>query len=197
MSNNVSDQYFEPSTDTDANFANSVSGQTNSYFLPAVYSKKVLNFFRKSSVAEAITNTDYAGEITAYGDTVRIIKEPVITVYQYERGQDVTQTKLTDQEINLVVDTANAFKFIVDDIETSMSHVNFKEVAFLKILASLNSLLNFLVILTPSFLLTSHYFKFNPHVKDSTFKITTTRFTLLDLLGTPASKLRLLPDVTE
>ena len=129
MANNVSDQYFEPSTDTDANFANSVSGQANSYFLPAVYSKKVLNFFRKSSVAEAITNTDYAGEITAYGDTVRIIKEPVITVYQYERGQDVTQTKLTDQEVNLVVDTANAFKFIVDDIETSMSHVNFKEVA--------------------------------------------------------------------
>ena len=129
MAYNVSDQYFEPSTDTDANFANSVSGQANSYFLPAVYSKKVLNFFRKSSVVEGITNTDYAGEITAYGDTVRIIKEPEITVYQYERGQDVTATKLTDQEINLVVDTANAFKFIVDDIETSMSHVNFKEVA--------------------------------------------------------------------
>ena len=129
MAYNVSDQYFEPSTDTNANFANSVSGQTNSYFLPAVYSKKVLNFFRKSSVVEGITNTDYAGEITAFGDTVRIIKEPEITVYQYERGQDVTATKLTDQEINLVVDTANAFKFIVDDIETSMSHVNFKEVA--------------------------------------------------------------------
>ena len=129
MAYNQSDQYFEPSTDINANFANSVSGQTNSYFLPAVYSKKVLNFFRKSSVVEGITNTDYAGEITAYGDTVRIIKEPEITVYQYERGQDVTATKLTDQEINLVVDTANAFKFIVDDIETSMSHVNFKEVA--------------------------------------------------------------------
>lgn len=129
MAYNQSDQYFEPSTDTNANFANSVAGQTNSYFLPAVYSKKVLNFFRKSSVVEGITNTDYAGEITAFGDTVRIIKEPEITVYQYERGQDVTATKLTDQEINLVVDTANAFKFIVDDIETSMSHVNFKEVA--------------------------------------------------------------------
>ena len=61
MAYNQSDQYFEPSTDTDANFANSVAGQTNSFFLPAVYSKKVLNFFRKSSVAEAITNTDYAG----------------------------------------------------------------------------------------------------------------------------------------
>ena len=122
-------QFFEPSTDTDANFANSVSGQTNSFFLPKIYSKKVLNFFRKASVVEAITNTDYAGEISAFGDSVRIIKEPVISVSDYTRGSDTTQTKLTDQEITLVVDSAKAFKFIVDDIETNMSHVNFKEVA--------------------------------------------------------------------
>ena len=122
-------QFFEPSTDTDANFANSVSGQTNSFFLPKIYSKKVLNFFRKASVVEANTNTDYAGEISAFGDSVRIIKEPVISVSDYTRGSDTTQTKLTDQEITLVVDSAKAFKFIVDDIETNMSHVNFKEVA--------------------------------------------------------------------
>ena len=122
-------QFFEPGTDTNANFANSVSGQTNSFFLPAIYSKKVLNFFRKASVAEAITNTDYAGEISAFGDSVKVIKEPVISVSSYTRGAATTATKLTDQEVTLVVDTANAFKFIVDDIETSMSHVNFKEVA--------------------------------------------------------------------
>jgi len=129
MAYNQSDQYFEPSTDTDANFGNSVSNQNNSFFLPAVYSKKVLNFFRKASVIEAITNTDYAGEITAFGDSVKIVKEPTITVYQYERGADVTQTKLTDAEITLIVDTANAFKFKVDDIESSMSHVNWREAA--------------------------------------------------------------------
>ena len=122
-------QYFEPSTDTNANFANSVSGQANSFFLPSVYSKKVLNFFRKASVVEAITNTAYAGEISAYGDSVKIIKEPVISVSDYTRGSDTTATKLTDQELSLVVDSAKAFKFIVDDIETNMSHVNFKEVA--------------------------------------------------------------------
>ena len=122
-------QFFEPSTDTDANFANSVSGQANSFFLPSIYSKKVLNFFRKSSVVEAITNTDYTGEISAFGDSVKIIKEPVISVSDYTRGQDTTATKLTDQELTLVVDSAKAFKFIVDDIETKMSHVNFKEVA--------------------------------------------------------------------
>jgi len=122
-------QYFEPSTDTNANFANSVSGQTNSFFLPSVYSKKVLNFFRKASVVEAITNTDYAGEISSFGDSVKIIKEPVISVSDYTRNSDTTETRLTDQEISLVVDSAKAFKFIVDDIETNMSHVNFKEIA--------------------------------------------------------------------
>ena len=129
MAYNASDALFEQGTDTNGNFGNSVTGQTNSFFLPKVYSKKVLNFFRKSSVVEAITNTDYSGEISAFGDSVKIIKEPVITVYQYERGADITKTALTDQETSLVVDTANAFKFIVDDIETAMSHVNFKEVA--------------------------------------------------------------------
>ena len=129
MAANTSDQFFEPSTDTNANFANSTSGQNNSFFLPAVYSKQVLNFFRKASVAEAITNTDYAGEIASFGDTVRIIKEPTITVDQYERGQAITATKLTDQEVTLIIDIANAFKFIVDDIETNMSHVNFRDVA--------------------------------------------------------------------
>jgi hypothetical protein len=129
MAFNVSDAKFEQGTDTDGNFGNSVTGQTNSFFLPAVYSKKVLNFFRKASVVEAITNTDYAGELNSFGDSVQIIKEPVITVYQYERGADITQTKLTDQELTLVVDTANAFKFKVDDIESNMSHLNWREVA--------------------------------------------------------------------
>ena len=129
MAFNQADQYFEQATDTNGNFGNSVAGQTNSFFLPKVYSKQVLNFFRKASVVEAITNTDYAGEIAAFGDSVRIIKEPEISVYQYERGADVTKTALTDQEVTLIVDIANAFKFIVDDIETNMSHVNFRDVA--------------------------------------------------------------------
>jgi len=124
-------QYFQTGSDGSAtsNFDAGTAGQTNSFFLPSVYSKKVLNFFRKASVVEAITNTDYAGEISAYGDSVKIIKEPVISVSNYTRNADTTATLLTDQEINLVVDSAKAFKFIVDDIESNMSHVNFKEIA--------------------------------------------------------------------
>ena len=54
MAYNASDALFEQGTDTNGNFGNSVSGQTNSFFMPSIFSKKVLNFFRKASVAEAI-----------------------------------------------------------------------------------------------------------------------------------------------
>lgn len=121
--------FEEGSSPSISNFDTAIAGQTNAFFLPEVYSKKVQNFFRKASVVEAITNTDYAGEINAYGDTVNIIKEPTITTYDYTRGSDTTQTLLTDQELTMVVDQARAFKFIVDDIEKRMSHVNWKEVA--------------------------------------------------------------------
>jgi len=121
--------FEEGSTPSISNFDTAIAGQTNAFFLPEVYSKKVQNFFRKASVVEAITNTDYAGEIAAFGDTVNIIKEPTITTYDYTRGSDTTQTLLTDQELTMVVDQARAFKFIVDDIEKRMSHANWKEVA--------------------------------------------------------------------
>lgn len=119
----MSNQYFDSAS---SNFGGS---SPTGNFMPEVYSKKVLNFFRKASVVEAVTNTDYAGEITSFGDTVKIIKEPTINVHSYTRGDDITKTVLTDVETTLVVDKANAFKFIVDDIETNMSHVNFKEMA--------------------------------------------------------------------
>ena len=49
-------------------------------FSPQIFSQKVQKFFRRESVVEAITNTDYYGEISEFGDTVYIIKEPTITV---------------------------------------------------------------------------------------------------------------------
>ena len=110
------------------NFNATTSGQTNEFFVPEIFSKKIQNFFRKSSVIEAITNTDYAGEIAAFGDTVKIIKEPEITVAAYTRAASTTKQYLTDQELTLVIDKANSFKFIVDDIEEKLSHINFASV---------------------------------------------------------------------
>jgi len=108
------------------------SGYTNlpnGNFSPVIYSQKVQQAFRKSSVAESITNNDYFGEIANFGDTVRIIKEPEITVKAYSRGTTVTPQDLDDEDFSLVVDQANYFAFKMDDIEEAHSHVNFESMA--------------------------------------------------------------------
>jgi hypothetical protein len=119
---------FQNAVNSNLSNFDTTSGQTNEFFVPEIFSKKIQNFFRKSSVIEAITNTDYAGEIAAFGDTVKIIKEPTITVAAYTRAASTTKQYLTDQELTLVVDKANSFKFIVDDIEEKLSHINFASV---------------------------------------------------------------------
>ena len=111
---------------------NSASGHNNlpsGNFTPEIFSQKVLKFFRRASVAEDITNTDYAGEIENFGDTVRIIKEPTITVSSYARGSVVNPQDLADDQITMSVDQANAFGFKIDDIEERQSHVNFEALA--------------------------------------------------------------------
>jgi len=110
---------------TAAGYGNLPSGN----FAPEIFSQKVLKFFRRASVVEDITNTDYAGEIENFGDTVRIIKEPTVTVSAYTRGSVVNAQDLADDQITMVVDNANAFAFKIDDIEERHSHVNFEALA--------------------------------------------------------------------
>ena len=110
---------------TAAGYGNLPSGN----FAPQIFSQKVLKFFRRASVAEDITNTDYTGEIENFGDTVNIIKEPTITVSSYTRGSVVNTQNLADDQITLTVDQANAFAFKIDDIEERHSHVNFEALA--------------------------------------------------------------------
>jgi len=98
-------------------------------WVPAVYSQKVQKFFRRASVVEDITNTDYAGEIENFGDTVNILKEPSITVSDYARGQSVNTQTLADDKLQLTVDQGSYFAFKVDDIEERQSHVNWESLA--------------------------------------------------------------------
>ena len=98
-------------------------------FTPQIFSQKVQKFFRRASVVEDITNTDYAGEIENFGDTVKIIKEPTITVQDYARGTAVSTQDLADDQLTLVVDQGSYFAFKVDDIEERQSHVNFEALA--------------------------------------------------------------------
>ena len=101
----------------------------NGNFSPIIFSKQVQLAFRKASVVEEITNSDYYGEIANMGDQVKIIKEPEISVKAYARGQVIQPQDLDDEEFALKVDKANYFAFKVDDIEEAHSHVNFQSLA--------------------------------------------------------------------
>jgi hypothetical protein len=98
-------------------------------FSPTIYSKQVQMEFRKSAVCEAITNSDYFGEIANAGDSVRIIKEPEISVSAYTRGAPISTQDLTDVDFTLTVDKSNYFAFKMDDIEEQQTHVNWMAMA--------------------------------------------------------------------
>lgn len=102
---------------------------SNGNFSPVIYSKQVQLAFRKASTVEDITNSDYFGEIANMGDSVKIIKEPEVSVQAYARGTQITAQDLDDEDFTLVVDQANYYAFKIDDIEAAHSHVNFMQMA--------------------------------------------------------------------
>jgi len=103
--------------------------QTNQFWVPEIYSKKVQIALRKASTVEAICNTDYMGEIKSFGDTVNIVKEPQIATATYTRGLATPPTALTDAELVLTINQANYFSFQVDSLEKRFGHINFPEIA--------------------------------------------------------------------
>lgn len=101
----------------------------NGNWSPVIYSKKVQLALRKSSVAQAITNSDYFGEISSMGDSVKIVKEPEVNVRAYQRGTQIAAQDLEDSDFTLVIDKANYFAFKLDDIEAAQSHINWMSMA--------------------------------------------------------------------
>lgn len=113
-------QYFPASG---ANFG---GGSPTGNFIPQIYSKNVLLKLRRGSVVDSITNNDYFGEIAAFGDTVKIINEPVITINDYTRGLTLASDTLTDTQKTIIIDQAKYWQFTLDDIETTMSHIGWQ-----------------------------------------------------------------------
>lgn len=101
----------------------------NGVFSPTVYSKKVQMAFRKETVVGDITNSEYFGEISNQGDTVRILKEPEVAIFDYARGTHLVAQDLVDEDFQLTVDQAHAFIFKLDDIEEKQAHADWMAMA--------------------------------------------------------------------
>ena len=102
----------------------SASGGFTGNFSPIIYSKQAQIALRKTAVVNAITNNSYFGEIANQGDTVRIQKEPDVTVNALQRHTGISVEKLADSDFSLTIDKANYFAFKMDDIEEQFAHVD-------------------------------------------------------------------------
>jgi hypothetical protein len=109
--------------------ASGYSNLPNGNFSPIIFSRKTQLALRKASVVEAVTNTDYSGEISNFGDSIRIVKEPTVQVTTYARGTTLATQDLSDDDFTMVIDQANYFQFALDDIEESHQHVSFGDLA--------------------------------------------------------------------
>ena len=58
-----------------------------------------------------------------------MIKEPDITITAYERGTKVDEQDITDTEFSMVIDKSNYFAFGLDDLEASLTHINWMDLA--------------------------------------------------------------------
>ena len=107
----------------------SASGGFNGNWSPVIYSKQAQIALRKAAITNAITNNSYFGEIANQGDTVRIQKEPDVTVNALQRHTGIAVEKLDDTDFSLTIDKANYFAFKMDDIEDQFANVDFSSLA--------------------------------------------------------------------
>jgi len=89
-------------------------------FIPAVWSAQLLSALDKSLVYANLCNRDYEGEISAYGDQVKINSLGDVTVGDYVKNTDIAAAEtLTDAQRILVIDQSKYFNFQVDDVDAA------------------------------------------------------------------------------
>jgi N4-gp56 family major capsid protein len=90
-------------------------------FIPTLWTARLLVALRKASVATALVNRDYEGEIRQGGDTVKITSVNDLTIGDYSVNTDITIETLTDATRSLVIDQQKYFAFQLDDVDAAQA----------------------------------------------------------------------------
>lgn len=92
--------------------------------IPQLWSKKLLERFYDATVLNAISTTEYEGEIKNYGDTVIINKIPDITISNYRMGDNLNVQRPAADTTSLFIDQGKYWSFIMDDVADVQSMIN-------------------------------------------------------------------------
>lgn len=93
-------------------------------FIPTIWSARLLANLDKSLVALQFVNRDYEGEISAFGDTVKINQLGDITIKDYTGADIDDPEELDSTQTTLIIDQAKYFNFAVKDIDQAQANVN-------------------------------------------------------------------------
>lgn len=96
-------------------------------YIPEIWSGKTLVKFYASTVFGSISNTDYEGEITKYGDVVHIRTVPDLVINDYVIGQKLVYENPQGGMVDLDIDKGKTWSFAVDDIEKLQADIPYVE----------------------------------------------------------------------
>lgn len=96
-------------------------------YIPEIWSGKMLGKYYAASTVPAISNTDYVGEVKNKGDKVIIRTVPDITIRDYVIGQKLLYDRPEGSEIELIVDKAKYFSFVINEVEKHQADVPYME----------------------------------------------------------------------
>lgn len=94
------------------------------YFVPQIWSAKIMRTLEDNLVAKKICNTEYEGEIKKAGDTVHFngLADPTVSAY----AGTVSYEDLADSRVSLVIDQQNYFAFKIGDVAKAQANVDMK-----------------------------------------------------------------------
>jgi hypothetical protein len=96
----------------------------NTGFIPEIWSAKLVEKFYASTVLQAISNTDYEGEIQNMGDRVKIRTKPTITIKDYQADGLLGLDRPSGGNIELYINIGKYFSLILDDVMEIQSDLN-------------------------------------------------------------------------
>ncbi len=94
---------------------------------PTIFDNKILRSLKIASIVDEITNDNYSGMIREQGDTVKIVKQPVVQVRPYTRGVQLERQAIVDEDLSLVIDQGNYYSYTLEDIEQVQSHIDWED----------------------------------------------------------------------
>lgn len=100
------------------------------FFIPQVWSAKILEALDKELVYAELFNTDYEGEITEAGDTVHIAQVGDVTIRDFDCGTDIAAPDdVKVEDLTLEIDQSKYFNISVCDVNEVQSKISLLDTA--------------------------------------------------------------------